>query len=88
LRRRIARFTFFDADLPYFATAASSAYLSPDRVVDLARVFMGPAFLVSLVLSPADLVAACFGCRAPRPAPLFTDFRPGFSAGASTLFLG
>jgi hypothetical protein len=73
--------------LSYFATTAS-AYLSADLVVVLARVFLGPAFRVSLVLSPADLVAACFGCPEPRPAPLFTDVRPGFGAGASTLFLG
>jgi hypothetical protein len=62
--------------------------LSADLVVVPRRVFLGPAFRVSLVLIPADLVAACFGCPAPRPAPLVTDFLPGFAAGASTLFLG
>jgi hypothetical protein len=66
----------------------SAAYLSADLVVVRARVFLGPAFRVSLVFSPLDLVAACFGCPAPRPAPFFTDFRPGLSAGALTLFLG
>jgi hypothetical protein len=52
------------------------------------RVFLGPALRVALVFAPLARVAECFGCPAPRPAPLITDLRPGFPAGASTLFFG
>jgi hypothetical protein len=66
----------------------AAGYFSADLRVVLARVFFGPAFRVAVVLAPRVRVAACFGSPPPRPAPLFTDLRPGFSAGASTLFFG
>jgi hypothetical protein len=69
-------------------TRNAVGYFSADLLVVFARVFFGPAFRVSVVLAPLVRVAACFGCPAPRPAPLFTDLRPGFSAGASTRFFG
>jgi hypothetical protein len=62
--------------------------LSPDRVVVLAGTFFGPAFLVSLVRTPAAHAAACFDFAAPRPAPLLTFLLPGLSGFCRALPLG
>jgi hypothetical protein len=62
--------------------------LSLDRVVVLAGIFFGPAFLVSLVRTPAVRFAACFDFAALRPAPLLTCLRPGFSGVCRALPFG
>jgi hypothetical protein len=63
-------------------------YLSPDLVVVLAGTFLGPAFLVLLVLAPSVFAAACFVLAAPFFTPPFTFALPGLVGGAFFLPFG
>jgi hypothetical protein len=63
-------------------------FLSPDLVVVPAAIFLGPAFLVSLVFTPLANFSACLAFSAPLPAPPLTSLLPGLSGDWLTLPFG